>query len=184
MGKPRMLLFPFLGLCLAVLPGPVDAQWRGPQQDGIYPGESLLDAWPEGGPELLWSVDGIGAGYSSAAATADRVYVTGQSMGGGGTWGMLAFDPKMFAAAVPVCGVGDVASARAIVAGGTAVWAFHGDADPRVPVEASRRMVAALRAAGGRPKYTEYAAVKHDSWIDAYPDPALHQWLFEQKRRR
>ena len=114
----------------------------------------------------------------------DRIYITGQSMGGGGTWGMLAFYPDVFAAAVPVCGPGDVASAPGIVAGGTAVWAFHGDADPTVPVKASRKMIAALRAAGGRPKYTEYAKVKHDSWVDAYPDPALHQWLFEQKCQR
>jgi len=113
----------------------------------------------------------------------DRIYITGQSMGGAGTWGMLAFYPDVFAAAVPVCGSGDVASAPAIVAGGTAVWAFHGDADPRVPVEASRRMIAALRAAGGHPKYTEYAGVKHDAWMDTYPDPALRRWLFERKRQ-
>jgi len=112
-----------------------------------------------------------------------RIYITGQSMGGAGTWGMLAAYPDVFAAAVPVCGVGDVASAPAIVAGDTAIWAFHGDADPTVSVQASRKMIAALHAAGGRPEYTEYAEVKHDSWVDAYPDSALHQWLFEQKRR-
>jgi len=113
----------------------------------------------------------------------DRIYITGQSMGGAGTWGMLAFYPDVFAAAVPVCGSGDVASAPAIVAGGTAVWAFHGDADPRVPVEASRRMIAALRAAGAHPRYTEYPGVKHDAWTDAYPEPTLHRWLFERKRQ-
>ena len=113
----------------------------------------------------------------------DRIYVTGQSMGGAGTWGMLATYPERFAAAAPVCGVGDLESAGAIVAGVVAVWAFHGDADPTVPVEASRRMVAALRAAGGRPRYTEYPGVKHDSWIDAYTDPALCAWMFRQSRR-
>jgi len=112
----------------------------------------------------------------------DRIYITGQSMGGSGTWGMLAYYPEAFAAAVPVCGTGDVNSAQAIVENGVAVWAFHGAADPTVPVEASRSMIAALRAAGGRPKYTEYPGVKHDSWVDAYPEPALHRWLFQQER--
>ena len=113
----------------------------------------------------------------------DRIYVTGQSMGGGGTWGMLAYYPRCFAAAAPVCGTGDVDSAAAIAEGGTAVWAFHGDADSTVPVDGSRRMIAALRAAGGRPQYTEYPGVKHDSWVDAYPEPALHRWMFQQARR-
>jgi predicted peptidase len=112
-----------------------------------------------------------------------RIYITGQSMGGGGTWGMLAFYPEFFAAAAPVCGTGDLESAPAVVAGGTAIWAFHGGADSRVPTEASRSMIAALRAAGGRPKYTEYPGVKHDSWVDAYPEPALSEWMFEQARQ-
>jgi len=114
----------------------------------------------------------------------ERVYVTGQSMGGAGTWGMLAYYPQCFAAAAPVCGTGDVDSAGAIVEGGAAVWAFHGDADPTVPVEASRRMIAALRTAGGGPKYTEYPGVKHDSWVDTYPEPGLHRWMFQQSRGR
>ena len=68
------------------------------------------------------------------------------------------------------------------VNGGTAIWTFHGDADPRVPVENTRRMLAALRDAGGRPRYTEYPGVKHDSWVDAYLEPNMQHWLFEQSR--
>jgi len=109
---------------------------------------------------------------------------TGQSMGGAGTWGMLAHYPNVFAAAVPVCGAGDAKAAPAIVRGKTAIWAFHGGSDPIVPVAGSRRMVEALRAAKGQPKYAEYPGVKHDSWLDAYPDSALHKWMFEQKRER
>jgi fermentation-respiration switch protein FrsA (DUF1100 family) len=112
----------------------------------------------------------------------DRIYVTGQSMGGAGTWGMLAYYPQFFAAAAPVCGTGDVDSAEAIARGGTAIWAFHGDADPLVPPENSRRMIAAVREAGARPKYTEYPGVKHDSWVDTYPEPELSQWMFQQRR--
>ena len=114
----------------------------------------------------------------------DRIYITGQSMGGGGAWGMVSFFPEMFAAAVPVCGVGSVASARRIVDNGVAIWAFHGSADPLVPVGASRDMIDALRAAGGSPKYTEYPGVKHDAWVDAYLEPTLHEWLFDQKHQR
>ena len=111
-----------------------------------------------------------------------RIYITGQSMGGGGTWGMLAHYTDFFAAAVPVCGTGNIDSAKSIVNGGTAIWTFHGDADPRVPVENTRRMLAALRDAGGRPRYTEYPGVKHDSWVDAYLEPNMQHWLFEQSR--
>ena len=113
-----------------------------------------------------------------------RIYITGQSMGGSGTWGMLAYYPDFFAAAVPVCGTGNVDSAKRIVAGGVNIWTFHGSDDPRVPVDNTRTMLAALREAGGRPRYTEYAGVKHDSWIDAYLEPNLHGWLFEQTRPR
>ena len=112
----------------------------------------------------------------------DRIYVTGQSMGGAGTWGMLAYFPQSFAAAAPVCGTGDLDSGAAIAAGGAAVGAFHGAADALVPPENSRRMIAALREAGARPRYTEYPDVKHDSWVDAYPDPELSQWMFRQRR--
>jgi len=83
---------------------------------------------------------------------------------------------------VPVCGTGNVDSAERIVAGGIGIWTFHGSDDPRVPVDNTRRMLAALREAEGRPRYTEYPGVKHDSWIDAYLEPNLHRWLFEQAR--
>jgi outer membrane protein assembly factor BamB len=69
----------------------IDSQWRGPNRDGIYPGETLLKTWPEGGPKQMWSVDGLGEGYSSAAVTKDRIYVTGMI---GGRGYLFAFDHK------------------------------------------------------------------------------------------
>ncbi|MCG2814882.1 MAG: alcohol dehydrogenase, partial [Candidatus Aminicenantes bacterium] len=57
--------------------GQVDSQWRGPNRDGKYPGKNLLNVWPEEGPSLIWSAEDLGEGFSSAAVTADRVYVTG-----------------------------------------------------------------------------------------------------------
>lgn len=69
--------------------GQVDSQWRGPNRDGIYPGENLLKTWPEDGPELIWSAEGLGKGYSSPAVTGDRIYLTGMT---GGEGFLFAFD--------------------------------------------------------------------------------------------
>ena len=128
-----------------------------------------------------------------------RVYLTGLSMGGFGTWGFASGHPAEFAALVPICGgIRDpdaaeipnyrdvdnsadpyVATAQKI--GKTPVWVFHGEADPVVPVTESRQMVAALKAAGGNVRYTEYPGVKHESWDNAYAEPDLFPWLLAQK---
>jgi len=109
-----------------------------------------------------------------------RRYVMGLSMGGYGAWDAVARYPGMFAAAVPVCGGGDETQAAAIAK--LPIWVFHGSADGAVKVTRSRDMVAALRKAGGSPKYTEYPGVGHDSWINASKEPGLLPWLFAQKR--
>ena len=112
----------------------------------------------------------------------DRIYVTGISMGGYGTWDAIARYPGTFAAAAPVCGGGDETKAAAIK--DLPVWCFHGDQDPAVPVARSRNMIEALRHAGGNPKYTEYPGVGHNCWDAAYADPAFYDWLFAQQRAR
>ncbi len=109
-----------------------------------------------------------------------RIYVTGHSMGGAGTWHMIAQRPWFFAAAVPVCGHPLTATARAI--NRVPVWNFHGVADNVEPVATSRAMIAALRAAGGKPRQTEYERVGHDVFMWAYTEPALVEWLFAQRR--
>jgi outer membrane protein assembly factor BamB len=73
----------FVGLSGAMVYGQVESQWRGPNRDGVYPNESLRNAWPDDGPEEIWTVDGLGDGYSSAAVTEDRVYLTGMTKGEG-----------------------------------------------------------------------------------------------------
>jgi len=108
-----------------------------------------------------------------------RVYVTGLSMGGFGTWDLITRMPKTFAAAVPVCGGADDAKAAAIVK--VPVWVFHGGADDVVKTVRSRNIVAALKAAGGMPKYTEYPGVGHGCWDQAYGEAELFPWLFSQK---
>ena len=110
-----------------------------------------------------------------------RVYLTGMSMGGYGTWDLVARRPDLFAAAVVVCGGADESTAVKIKH--IPVWVFHGAKDTAVKPARSRRMVAALEKAGGKPRYTEYAEVGHHSWENAYGDAELFQWLFAQRRR-
>ncbi|MFZ6014365.1 MAG: prolyl oligopeptidase family serine peptidase [Bacteroidota bacterium] len=109
----------------------------------------------------------------------NRIYVTGLSMGGYGTWDLLARFPHRFAAAVPICGGGDVNIAPKIKH--IPVWAFHGARDNVVPPMQSRMMIKALQDAGGLPGYTEYPDIEHNSWGHAYREPHLMPWLFEQK---
>jgi predicted peptidase len=110
-----------------------------------------------------------------------RVYITGLSMGGYGTWDLLARRPDLFAAAAPVCGGADEATAARIK--DVPIWAFHGAKDTAVKPARSRNMIAALRKAGGKPKYTEYPDVGHNSWDPAYKDPELFKWLFAQTKK-
>ena len=111
---------------------------------------------------------------------AGRFYVTGQSMGGYGTWGIITRYPDLFAAAVPICGGGDPGAVHRIQA---AAWSFHGDADRVVPVQQSRMMNEALVSAGKKHRYTELPGVGHNSWEKAYSDPELVKWLFSQRRQ-
>lgn len=110
-----------------------------------------------------------------------RLYLTGLSMGGYGTWDWAAREPKRFAAAAPICGGGDERTAELLKV--LPIWCFHGDADTAVPVERSRRMIEAIQKAGGHPKYSELKGVGHDSWTPAYNDPKTLEWLFEQAKR-
>jgi len=130
-------------------------------------------------PELLEALDSV---VKETSADPSRIYVTGQSMGGIGTWGLIAKHADRFAAAVPVCGIWQPDDAAKM--SGVAIWAFHGDMDPTVPVAGSRDMIAALKKAGvsPEPKYSELAGVGHGSWGPAYANPELWEWLFAQRR--
>jgi predicted peptidase len=110
----------------------------------------------------------------------NRIYLTGLSMGGFGTWSLAAAHPEEFAAIVPICGGGNTNDAKKLAA--LPIWVFHGAKDPTVPVARSREMVAAIKAAGGRVKYTEYPEAMHDCWTQTYDNPQLYQWLLAQKR--
>jgi predicted peptidase len=109
-----------------------------------------------------------------------RLYVTGISLGGYGTWDIIGRHPEMFAAAVPICGGGKTSKASLMVK--TAIWAFHGAQDEVVNVSESRKMIMAIRDAGGKPKYTEYNGVGHNSWERAFTEQDLLPWMFAQRR--
>ena len=109
-----------------------------------------------------------------------RVYVTGLSMGGFGTWGLVANSPDLIAAAAPLCGGYDVKFADKMTK--TPIWAFHGTADGAVKYEYSRNLVDAVRAAGNTDvKFTTYPGAGHDVWTRTYDNPELYDWLLSKK---
>ena len=111
-----------------------------------------------------------------------RLYLTGLSGGGHGTWKMAADYPDRFAAIIPICGWGSPATMAPRLKS-LPIWVFHGDRDSMVPVQDSRAMVAAIRAAGNpNIRYTEYPGLDHNAWDATYNDPKVIEWLLAQKR--
>lgn len=110
-----------------------------------------------------------------------RVYVTGLSMGGFGTWALAANQPGKIAAIIPICGGGDPKTAEQLK--DMPAWAFHGDKDTAVRVEQSRKMVDAVKKLDGEAKLTIYEGVGHNSWERTYANPRIYKWLLEQQRR-
>lgn len=106
-----------------------------------------------------------------------RVYLTGLSMGGYGTWQLAASYPGTFAAIVPICGGGNPKRAEALKE--TPIWAFHGAKDDIVPLAESEKMVEAVLAVGGKAELTVYPEADHDSWTVTYENPKLYEWLLQ-----
>jgi predicted peptidase len=127
--------------------------------------------------QLLVLLDEVVARYR---VDPQRIYVTGMSMGGFGTWGLALLAPQRFAAIAPVCGGGQPFLAERLV--DLPVWAFHGANDPVVPFERSEEMVQALQQIGGNVRFTVYPDTGHDSWTPTYDNPELYRWLLEQTR--
>lgn len=111
----------------------------------------------------------------------DRIYLTGLSMGGYGTWSLAAAHPDRFAAIAPICGGGNTWDARRVA--NLPVWVFHGAKDQVVPIEKSEIMVAALEKAGGSVEFTVYPEAGHDSWTETYNNPDLYEWFLKHSRR-
>jgi predicted peptidase len=105
----------------------------------------------------------------------NRIYLTGLSMGGYGSWTLAAAHPERFAAMAPICGGGDPADAKKLK--DIPTWVFHGAKDEVVPPKASEDMVEAIKTEGGDIRYTLYPEANHDSWSETYDNPELYTWF-------
>lgn len=108
-----------------------------------------------------------------------RVYLTGLSMGGYGTWALASENRERFAAIVPICGGGAAYNVCALK--DVPVWTFHGLLDQVVPIEETTKMVRALQRCDGNVQFTVYPMAGHDSWTETYDNPELYEWLLNHK---
>jgi pimeloyl-ACP methyl ester carboxylesterase len=148
----------------------------GPQCD---PYGSAFGTWTGQTRELNDLIEHLQATYR---VDPDRIYLTGLSLGGFGTWAMASAYPEQFAAAAPICGGGNpeqIARMKSVP-----TWAFHGAKDSVVPLSWGQTAVNALKAAGGDVRFTIYPEAGHDSWTETYNNPEFYAWLFAQKRGR
>ena len=128
--------------------------------------------------KLKTLLDGI---LATKRVDRSRVYVTGNSMGGYGTWEMGQKFPDMFAALAPICGGGNpFRNSRHLRK--MPIWVFHGMKDSIVPFEESLTLVRALERTGANIKFTVYPEAEHDSWTETYENPEFWAWLLAQKR--
>lgn len=124
------------------------------------------------------------------AVDTNRVYLTGLSMGGYGTWRLGLAHPEKFAAIVPICGGGQLIDVLLAGYGKKVnplktfpIWAFHGAKDPAVPLEESERMIKAIKKSGEtEATLTIYPDAGHDSWTATYNNPELYEWLLKHER--
>ncbi len=141
--------------------------------------EIKLQPTPSKPMELLFEL--INTLKNQMPVDTNRIYITGLSMGGYGTYDAIERYPNMFAAAVPVCGAGDTSRAASI--SHIPIWIFHGALDGVVDPLYSLDMLDALSKAGAHPGYTQYPEVGHFSWLGAYSDEQMIEWLFRQYKK-
>lgn len=159
----------------------------------VFPQVPRESNWVETAPVAMAALEHTESEFNTDP---DRVYLTGLSMGGHGTWHLAYSYPERWAAVVPICGwieplrqwpgiASNAADPYATVAEAlkdVPIWIFHGSDDPVVPVDEARRMQEALQDVGAPVTYSEFEGVGHDSWTPAYRSPDLATWLFEQVR--
>ncbi|OGO20833.1 MAG: phospholipase [Chloroflexi bacterium RBG_16_48_8] len=133
--------------------------------------------WFEHYDELIAILDEVMETYD---IDANRIYLTGNSMGGYGTWGLAIKIPYRFAAIAPICGGG--IPEQVCVLKEVPMWAFHGEKDDLVDLSEGQKMMDALEACGGKVRFTIYKGVGHDSWTRTYENPELYAWFLEHTR--
>ena len=156
---------------------PADNEWA---QFREVDDDAALSMYPEPSKPMKLLIGLIEELVKNLPIDKDRIYITGLSSGGAGTYDAIARYPHLFAAAVPVCGEGDVSIATSIKH--IPIWIFHGAEDPAVDAHQSFSMVEALTKAGAHPGYTLYPETGHFSWLAAYSDHMMMEWLFRQRR--
>ena len=148
--------------CLVIAPQAPSNGWNGAKADGVLAiAQELIANFP---------ID------------PKRIYLTGYSMGGFGTFSLIALKPDFFAAGIPVAG--GAGPNKAAKLKGVPIWAVHGDADKVVKVDSTRRIVEALKAIDGKIKYTEIPGGDHGIATQVYADKKMHEWLFEQQKSK
>ncbi|MFZ2148660.1 MAG: prolyl oligopeptidase family serine peptidase [Sedimentisphaerales bacterium] len=135
------------------------------------------DWWTEKVEVLINLLDDIVSRYK---VDKERIYLTGLSMGGYGTWSLASAYPERFAAIAPICGGGSRAMAMRLK--DIPIWVFHGAKDKTVPLKESEEMVNAIRNRGGNVKLTIYPDAGHDSWTETYNNQKLYDWFLEHRK--
>lgn len=134
---------------------------------------------------LYWNEDLLLPFYDEIINTypvdKNRIYLTGLSMGGFGTWASIVAKPDLFAAAVPICGGGDPSKLESIKS--LPIWVFHGAKDNVISITRSEEMVNGLKALGSNVKFTIYPEATHNSWTETYNNPKVYEWLLSQKKK-
>ncbi|MFN7117368.1 MAG: prolyl oligopeptidase family serine peptidase [Saprospiraceae bacterium] len=148
------------------------------EQNGVRYREFPVMAAPK--PSMKRVMELLAKLQNEEAIDQNRLYLMGLSMGGMGTFELLSRMPNTFAAAIPICGGGNVTQVEKY-AKTTPLWIFHGDKDDVVLPEYSRQMYAALQAAGANVQYTEFPGVNHNSWDPTFKQKGLLKWLFSNK---
>lgn len=142
-------------------------------------------AYPQCPSRAYWEVSSLNNWLEEVLkevkADPERIYLTGISMGGYGSWHWAAANPEKFAAIIPICGGGDPSQAERLAQ--IPIWAFHGAKDNIVPLGETLQMTEAVKKAGGDPKVTIYPDLYHDSWTKTYHNPEIYDWLQQQIRK-
>lgn len=170
---PAIVIFPQCAADSYWMSGKIDRTKQPIELSFEYPKKAN---WP-----LKAAIDLVKKISKEEAVDKKRIYITGLSMGGMGTFEVLSRYPKMFAAAAPICGGGNLQLTKKY-AKRVPLWIFHGSVDAVVKVQYSRDIYADLQAKGAQVKYTEYPNVNHNSWDNAFAEPEFLSWMFSQSK--